>query len=65
MQVLYFKSQCHYCVGYLFDIEHLTDSYWISSKTSANKASAFKTSASQHPSDMVAIESLRNLQNIA
>ena len=42
IQVLYFISQCHYYAEYFFDIEHLTYAYYISSKTSANKASFFK-----------------------
>ena len=41
MQVFYFKSQCHYCAEYFADIEHLTDSYCIPSKTSANKIFVF------------------------
>ena len=63
MQVPYLTSQCHYWAEYFFDIEHLTYSCCISSKTLAKETPALKTSASQHPSDISVIKSVRNLQN--
>ena len=64
MSLLFFY-QCHYCAENCVGIEHLTDSYCIPSKTSVNKTSVFKNSTSQHTSDMVAIEPLRNSENKA
>lgn len=39
-------SKCHYSAEYFVDIEHLFDSYCIPSKSSADKSSFFKKSAS-------------------
>ena len=55
----------HPSITFLQNTLLLTDSYCIPSKTLVEKTSAFKASAFQHPFDVVAIESLRNLENKA
>ena len=53
----------HPSITFLQNTLLLTDSYCVPSKTAVKETSAFKASAFQHPFDMVAIESLRNLEN--